>query len=270
MNLPQTTPAQPSRHQQPSCTCNSNICQRALQPIRTQLTMWGFVQPHLPTPTTIIHDNPPPAAPIPPATHTQPQEEPALLPDSQEMAPPPPPDTLTQESASPLQTTITTECTNEPWGDIWTIQQPTQSFRVFSKNIGTINPLNLNMLTITTELQNMGASVFTAQETNIHWDPASTNQIYTQCRQAASHVFLATSSSQEPSSDWYKPGGTLLMALGPCTSRIVNRGSDQVLGHWSFIEFVGKNNTRFIVVSAYRVCNQKFDAASNTVTAQQI
>jgi len=159
---------------------------------------------------------------------------------------------------------------NTLWGDIWSLNSSTNSFRVFSKNTRPINPLNIDMIAITTKLQSMGASVFAAQETNIHWDPATQYQIYTQCRQAAPHVFLSTASSQEPSSDWYKPGGTLMMALGPCTSRIVNRGSNQVLGHWSFIEVTGKDNTCLIVVSAYRVCNQKFDVTSNTATAQQI
>jgi len=145
-----------------------------------------------------------------------------------------------------------------------------QSFRIYSKNTGTINPLNLDILAITTEFQQMGVSMFATQETNIHWDLASTHHIYMQCQRAASHVYLATSSSQEPSSEWYKPGGMLLMALGPCTSRIVDRGSDLILVRWSFIEFVGKDNTRLIVVLACWVCHQTFDVAANTASAQQI
>jgi len=175
----------------------------------------------------------------------------------------------TQESTLSLQTSLDLARDNDPWGDIWRINSSTQSFRVFSKNTGTLNPSNLDMCTITTELHTLGASVFAAQETNIHWDPATMHQIYTQCRQATSHAFLATSCSQEPTSEWYKPGGTLLMALGPCTSRIVTRGSDLTLGRWSFIEFAGKDNMRLVVVSAYQVCNQQFDAVSNTASAQQ-
>jgi len=173
------------------------------------------------------------------------------------------------DNTPPIQSPLVSDRDNDPWGDIWSINSPKQLFRVFSKNTGTINPSNLDMRAITTELQNLGASVFAAQEPNIHWDPATMHQIYTQCRQAASHAFLATSCSQEPSSDWYKPGGMLLMALGPCTSRIVSRGSDLALGRWSFIEFAGKDGMRLVVVSAYWVCNQQFDAASNTASAQQ-
>jgi len=36
------------------------------------------------------------------------------------------------------------------------------------------------------------------------------------------------------------------------------------------MEFIGKHEKRLIVISGYRVCNQQFDAASQTTTAQQI
>jgi len=42
------------------------------------------------------------------------------------------------------------------------------------------------------------------------------------------------------------------------------------LGRWSYLEFVGKQDKRLIVMSSYCICHQQFDAASQTVTAQQI
>jgi len=98
------------------------------------------------------------------------------------------------------------------------------------------------MMEITTELICLGASDFAAQETNVHWDPATHYQMYMQCKRVAPQIKFVTSFSQEPASDWYKPVGTLLLALGPWTSCIVNHGSDTPLGHWSYIKFVGKNN----------------------------
>jgi len=47
--------------------------------------------------------------------------------------------------------------------------------------MGTINPSTLDIRAITNELHHLGASVFAAQETNIHWDLATTHQVYTQC-----------------------------------------------------------------------------------------
>jgi len=60
------------------------------------------------------------------------------------------------------------------------------------------------------------------------------------------------------------------MAIGEWTSHIIHKGSDVTLGHWSYLELVGKHSKCLIVVSGYHVCNQKFDTASSTVSAQQI
>jgi len=174
------------------------------------------------------------------------------------------------DSNSTHQTRIVPDTSNEPWGDMWAVPTTAMTFRIVSKNTGTVNPNNLDMQAITNELIHLGASVFAAQETNIHWDTLTNYQIYQQCKRTAQQIKLTTASSQEPSSDWYKPGGTLLLTLAPWTSRIVNHGSDPLLGRWTYQEFLGKNDRRVIIVSGYRVCNQKFDAASNTVSAQQI
>jgi len=168
------------------------------------------------------------------------------------------------------QTRMAHETRNEPWGDTWAVPMTATTFRIVSKNTGTLNPTNLDMQAITHELVNLGASVFAAQETNIHWDTLTNYQIYQQCKQMAQQIRLTMASSQEPSSEWYKPGGTLLLTLAPWTSRVVQQGSNPLLGRWTYQEFLGKNDRRVIVVSGYRVCHQKFDAASNTVSAQQI
>ncbi len=175
------------------------------------------------------------------------------------------------DSEAPVtyQTSLTTDRRNDPWGDTWAIPTKVHTLRVASKNTGTINPQNLYMQAITQELLHLSVSVFAAQETNIHWDPLTWYQIYQQCKGKASQIKLTTASSQEPAEDWYKPGGTLLLTLDPWTSRIVSHGSDTLLGRWTYQEFIGKNDKHVIVVSGYRVCNQKFDAASNTVSAQQ-
>jgi len=107
---------------------------------------------------------------------------------------------------------------NDPWGDIWAIPMTAMTFRIVSKNTGTLNPTNLDMQAITHKLVNMGASVFAAQETNIHWDTLTNYQIYQQCKRMAQQIKLTMAASQEPSSDWYKPGGTLLLTLAPWTS----------------------------------------------------
>jgi len=126
------------------------------------------------------------------------------------------------------------------------------------------------MLAITTKLVLHDASVFVAQETNVHWDAATNYQLYNQCHQAASHLQIATSTSLEAALDWYKLGGTLLLALGSWTHCIITCRSDNKFGYWSYLKFVSKQDKCIIMVSGYRVCNQKFDMASNTMYAQQM
>jgi len=61
----------------------------------------------------------------------------------------------------------------------------------------------------------------------------------------------------------------MTVALGKWASRVISSGADGALGRWSYIEFVGKCDNCLIVVSAYQVCPQPFDAMSMTATAQQ-
>jgi len=67
-------------------------------------------------------------------------------------------------------------------GDYWAMTQPTNLFRLLSKNTGTINLQNLDMLAITSTLMNLSASVFVVQETNVHWDADTGYHLHTQCR----------------------------------------------------------------------------------------
>jgi len=80
---------------------------------------------------------------------------------------------------------------------------------------------------------------------------------------------MATSSSTDSAKGTHQPGGTLTLALGKWASRIIKWGSDEPLGWWSYLELVGQHRMRIMVVSAYRVCPQQFDATTTTITAQQ-
>jgi len=80
---------------------------------------------------------------------------------------------------------------------------------------------------------------------------------------------MAASSSTNSAKGTHQPGGTLTLALGKWASRIIKWGSDEPLGRWSYLELVGQQGMHLMVVSAYRVCLQQFDATTTTVTAQQ-
>jgi len=233
--------------------------QTKLPTIPHQPTLWNFVQKKLP--------NPP--------TDTQPQTmtdstlptlitQPALLQTQREQVPKPiPPKTQ-------HQTMLNTLPCNKPWGNAWVYTQPHNAFQVLSKNISMINPYLLDMIAIMMELDAQNASIFLAQETNTPWKPATLHAIQSQCQCIYCHSKISTSFSKDSTKNTYQLGGTLLLALGKWVSWVVSCGTDETLGHWAYLEFVGKHGMCLIVVSAYCVCSQQFDATTITATAQQM
>jgi len=224
------------------------------------MQMWDFVTRNPPDATPITEEvNPTPEQELSPDrihltdfSNTPPERQPEPL------LPPP-----------PLQRAIFNDPSNEPWGDYAHYSTPHNNFRILSKNVSTLNSQNLDMLAIATELKNCDASISLAQETNIPWTPPNIQSIRSQCQQVHRHLKMATSSSIDSARGHYQPGGTLTLALGKWASRVIHWGSDEPLGRWSYLELVGQLGMRLIVVSAYRVCPQQFDATASTVTAQQ-
>jgi len=271
MNLQQTIP-EPTHQPLPTVTHQASPWRHQNQPTQPrQQTLWNFIQTHMPQQGATAA----PSIRAPPkltrTTMTQdptstPQSTPLLqlLTQSQRMASQP------TSSTPTYQPSLLPERNNESWGDCWAMTQPTNLFRVISKNTRTLNLLNLDMQAITTELNLMSASGFAAQETNVHWNEDSLNSLVTQCRCSSPQIKIAMATSTEKSKEWYKPGGTHLLTLNKWTSRVMNYGMDTPLGQWSYLEFIGKNAQWLIIVSGYRVCPQPFDTALQTTTAQQI
>jgi len=180
----------------------------------TQQTLWWYVYPP-PTDHNLAANQ----VQVPPPT-------PIAMLNTQDLSATPPStpihnvDTTSQNSnlvtdapqPTAHQQPLRSECSNEPWGDYWAMEKPTSLFRVISKNTGMVNLLNLDMQAITKELNQVHASVFAAQETNVNWDVDSMHQLITQCRCTSPQIKIATSTSAEKLSDWYKSGSTLLLA----------------------------------------------------------
>jgi len=158
---------------------------------------------------------------------------------------------------------------NHLWGNATHLEKPHDHFRLLSKNIGTLNATSLDMLAIATGLQELNASLFLAQETNTPWNPKNLQNVTQQCHQVYTNKKIATLSSQEKCDGMYQPGGTMTLALGKWASRVIDQGRDKNLGQWSYLKLVGCYGKPLIVLSAYRVCTQEFDATLNTATAQQ-
>jgi len=271
---PQRTTPAPNRPRQQYTRQRAPTQPRRTPHLPRQCTLWDFIGlPRTPSNTTTPTTPPTPTTHDP--THDSPPNSnsntPTTTPVAVDDTPPTQPFIHTEapNSSESHQSQLAPNTSNEPWGDMWVFQRPITTFRVVSKNTGTINLQNLDMQAITQELLHINASVFAAQETNVHWDTATNYQLYQQCKRSAPQIKITTATSQEPAADWYKPGGTLLLTLNAWTSRVIKQGSDSVLGRWSYQELLGKNNQRVVIVSGYRVCKQKFDGAANTTSAQQ-
>jgi len=162
-NLPPHSSTQPITQRPPN-----NI------PHSCQQTIWSFIQQKLnlsgspqqpivldpgPTPDTLLTPSnsvlTPLLTPLPPIVHPQSQQSYS---------------TDCHMQTWHHQCPLSTDHSNEPWGDCWAMQQPTNLFCIISKNTGTLNLHNLDILAITKELMLLGTSVFTVQETNVHWN----------------------------------------------------------------------------------------------------
>jgi len=141
-----------------------------------------------------------------------------------------PPSALTHVASSTQQTTLHADKCNDPWGNFWAIPTSSWIFRIVSKNTGTINPQNLDMQAMTHKLLHLGASVFAAQETNIHWDTLTTYQIYQQCKKwprksswpqhPARNQQRSGTNRVEPCSCHFTPGQVALSTLDQTLSLV--------------------------------------------------
>jgi len=159
---------------------------------------------------------------------------------------------------------------NESLGNADQYAKPQAYFHAISKNVSTINPQMLDMTAITTELLQCNASIFLVQETNLAWILPTLLTIHAQCQQVHHHFKLAKSFSEEKIDNYYQSGWTLTLALGKWASQVTQSwGLDEVLGWWSYIKLVSQQGEHLIIVSAYCVCQEQFDATTNMVMAQQ-
>jgi hypothetical protein len=82
------------------------------------------------------------------------------------------------------------------------------------------------------------------------------------------HHCIQTVTSSTTANKFYKPGGTMLMAQGDLVGRIKNQGSN-LLGRWSWLKLVGKNQRLVTVILACQVCGHPTNQTGATAYHQQ-
>jgi hypothetical protein len=121
-------------------------------------------------------------------------------------------------------------------------------------------------------VQSLSAGILGLAETNVNWNnPKVLGALHRSVRKIWRQSSVAKSSTNDNFQSETQPGGTLTMACGHWTSRVIERGVDPFrLGRWSFIVLRGKRGIKILFITAYRVCCQTIQSAGpKKSTAQQ-
>jgi hypothetical protein len=146
------------------------------------------------------------------------------------------------------------------------------TFRLLLQNPNGICPsvTNPNFMFSLHLCNEIGAGAICLAETNLNWHhtqhPASLRRCLHRNWSASKYQM---SIPDEVFLGDYQPGGTLTLIVDRWTSRVIKSGMDPYgLGRWSYVILRGKQNINICVVSAYRVCNEKY-TGPKTVYQQQ-
>ena len=105
-------------------------------------------------------------------------------------------------------------------------------------------------------LRSWSANVICLSESQTAWERHTVREsVGKELRRIDRNAGMVGSSSETATASVVKPGGTLTVWDGNWNSRIVKRESDPYkLGRWSYIEIVGKKNSKLCIYTVYRCC----------------
>ena len=79
---------------------------------------------------------------------------------------------------------------------------------------------------------------------------------------------IMTASKTTTQNTVNKRGGVLTLVRGNWAGRVEKAGCDD-LGRWTYVTMEGKNSRRVMIITLYRVCNQRHQQGSCTIYMQQ-
>jgi hypothetical protein len=166
-----------------------------------------------------------------------------------------------------------TEADPEVWGHIPEQIDTTRTFRILLQNPNGIRPsvTEPEFLFSLHICHEIGAGAICLAETNLNWH--HTQHKLSLCR--CLHRNWKTSRFQPsvPTEEFlgnYQPGGTVTIITDRWTSRIITTGMDPYdLGRWSYVTLRGKADTIICIITAYRVCNDKYTGPKTAYQQQK-
>jgi hypothetical protein len=117
----------------------------------------------------------------------------------------------------------------------------------------------------------VGVGAICLAETNLNWHYYQHSAALRRClhRNWSSSKFQ-TSVPDEQFLGNYQPGGTATIVTDRWTSRVITTGSDpHGLGRWSYVILRGTSDINICIVTAYRVCNDKYTGPKTAYQQQK-
>jgi hypothetical protein len=136
------------------------------------------------------------------------------------------------------------------------------------QNVHRVRTTNFIIPTKLETLEAHGIDVMGMSETNCPWTPQAQSEfnfIMNQCFKSSRTVY---SSSLPSSNSRYQPGGNLLTVNGHTTGQIANTGLDS-WGRFCWFCLQGHWDEGILVITAYRVCQEKGSQAGSHIAYQQ-
>jgi hypothetical protein len=161
----------------------------------------------------------------------------------------------------------------DTWGHMPEEIDATSTFRILLQNPNGIRPsvTNPEFLFSLHLCHEVGIGAICLAETNLNWHHAHHHAALKRClhRNWQASKFQ-TSIPDEIFLGDYQPGGTATIVPDRWTSRAISSGSDPFgLGRWSFIILRGRNDINICLITAYRVCNDKYTGPKTAYQQQK-
>jgi len=166
-----------------------------------------------------------------------------------------------------------TEADPDVWGHVPEQIDTSATFRVILQNPNGIRPSVtehefLFSLHISHEI---GVGALCLAETNLNWHHSQHKFALKRClhRNWQSSKFQ-TSVPDETFLGNYQPGGTATIVVDRWTFRVIASGMDPFgLGRWSYITLRGKSDINICIITAYRVCNDRYTGPKTAYQQQK-
>jgi hypothetical protein len=146
--------------------------------------------------------------------------------------------------------TVQNQRINNPWGDELR-EKPDGITRIYSINVNGINidRRGGKFNSICAAMKEIQGDIFCGQEHNLDvTQPRVRRTLYDTAQQHWQRLRLIIGTTPIQYSTAYKPGGTLMLATGDITGRILAQEQDK-WGRWAIQEFQGRATRKLAVVT---------------------